>query len=84
MAQKKVYPDELVGEMIEIVNSTNPSNLGVKGKIIDETKETIKVENEDGKEVVLLKNSITFKLSRTGEVISGKEIIKRPEDRLKR
>lgn len=79
----KMFPDELVGEEVEIVDSTNPESLGIKGKIVDETKQTIKIEKEDGKEIVLLKNSVTFKLARTGEVISGKDITKRPEDRLK-
>ena len=83
MARKKVYPHELIGEEAEIVSSTNPTIVGIKGTIIDETKQTIKLRKKDGKEVVLLKNAIDFKLSRTGEVISGKEITKRPEERLK-
>lgn len=83
MTRKKTFPHELIGEEMEIVSSTNSSYLGVCGKIIDETKETIKVRKEDGKEIVLLKNAITFKLSNTGEIISGKEITKRPEERLK-
>lgn len=78
----KVYPHELIGQDVEIMKSTNPSQMGIKGKIIDETKETLKIE-KNGRQIVLLKKTITFKLSKTGEIISGRDIAKRPEDRLK-
>jgi len=40
---KKIYPYELIGQEIEITNSKNKSNIGLKGKIVDETKYTIKI-----------------------------------------
>lgn len=83
MTRKDIFPHELIGEEIEVLDSKNKSNLGVKGKIIDETKETIKVLRNDGKEVVLMKSIIIFKLRSTGKVISGEQIAKRPEERLK-
>lgn len=83
MTRKKTFPRELIGEEMEIVSSTNQSYQGIRGMIIDETKQTIKVRKHDSKEVMLLKNAIVFKLPRTGEVILGKEITKRPEERLK-
>ena len=84
MARKKDFPDELIGEEVEIVHSTNPSALGIVGGIIDETKQTLTVRrNDNGREVVLLKNTITFKLSRTGVTVAGKDIMKRPEERVK-
>lgn len=83
MARKDIFPHELIGETIEVMSSKNKSNLGIKGKIIDETKETITVAQDNGKEVVLMKQIITIKLMKSGEVISGEAIAKRPEDRLK-
>ncbi len=74
----KLYPHELIGLEVEVVESTNPSCIGLKGKIVDETKNTIKVGDK-----VLLKNTIKFKIIETGEVISGEMVMKRPEDRLK-
>ena len=67
---------------IEVVKATNQSNLGIKGKIIDETKSSLKIE-EDGKIKILLKKNITFKIQNTGQVIDGKTITKQPEERLK-
>lgn len=80
---RKFFPHELIGEEIEVVEATNSNLQGIKGKIIDETKSTIKVLKQDNREVILLKNTITFKILGTGEIILGKEIMKRPEDRLK-
>jgi len=82
MAQKEIFPYELIGEEIEVVTSKNKSNLGIKGKVIDETKETITVSH-DGKDVVLMKKIITFKLMKSGKIVSGEVIAKRPEERLK-
>jgi ribonuclease P protein subunit POP4 len=76
--KKTLYPHELIGEEVEVVSSNNQSQVGIKGKVIDETKSTL---NVGGK--VLLKNSITIKILSSGEVIQGQEIVKRPEDRIK-
>jgi len=84
MARKKdVFPHELIGEEIEVIDSKNKSNIGIRGKIADETKETLRVHQNDGREVVLMKNVITIKLVKSGKVISGEIIAKRPEERLK-
>ncbi|MEK6863116.1 MAG: ribonuclease P protein subunit [Nanoarchaeota archaeon] len=83
MVRKEVFPHELIGEEIEVVDSKNKSNVGIRGKVIDETRETIKVLQEDSKEAVLMKKIIVFKLVKSGKIISGENIAKRPEDRLK-
>ena len=79
---KNVFPHELIGQEIVIVASTNESHVGVKGKIVDETRNTLVVQSE-GKQKILHKNTIRFKLKGTEEVIDGKTINKRSEDRLK-
>ena len=82
MQKKTLYPYELIGEEIEVVDSTNKANLQIKGKVVDETKTTLIVEQ--GKKVkTLLKNNIVFKLISSGQIIKGQEIAKRPEERLK-
>jgi len=82
MKQKKTFPYELIGEEVEIVVSKNKSNKGISGKIVDETKATIKIE-QNGKIKTLLKNNITLKLLNNGLVLEGKQINKRPEERIK-
>lgn len=82
MAKKKLFPHELIGERIVVVDSANKSQLGIKGIIVDETKATLKIQ-QGKKTKTMLKNNITFKIERTGSVIAGKKISKRPEDRIR-
>ena len=69
--KKNLYPHELIGEEVEVIESSNQSQVGIKGKVIDETKSTL---NINGK--VLLKNNITIKHLSSGEIIRGQEIAK--------
>lgn len=80
VATKKDYPYELIGQEITVVSSKNPSDLKVKGKIVDETKNTLKV-SQSGKIKSLMKNNIVFKLK--DRIIEGKIINKRTEERIK-
>ena len=82
MVRKLIYPHELIGEKISIIEARNKSNQGISGTIVDETKFTLKVEHQ-GKIKTLFKNGIVFKINRTNTLINGKEIVKRPEDRIK-
>ncbi|HLD00438.1 MAG TPA: ribonuclease P protein subunit [Candidatus Nanoarchaeia archaeon] len=82
MAKKIVYPFELIGKEISLLKSTNPACLNLRGKVVDETKETIKLKL-DGEIKTLLKKTITFQIVSTGQIIAGREITKRPEERLK-
>lgn len=82
MIIKKIFPDELIGEEIEVLHSLNESNRGIKGKVIDETKFTL-VIRQGGKKKTLLKNTIAFKLVRTGLIIKGNQVAQRPEERIK-
>ena len=72
------FPYELIGKKVTIIKATDKSLVGVSGKIVEETKSTITIGNK-----MLLKNAITFKIEESGEVISGKDIVKKPEDRIK-
>lgn len=81
MGRKKPFPYELVGEEVEVVDSQNETNLGIKGKVIDETKMTIKI-TRSGKSKTLMKNNIALRLTKLGKVISGKELVGRPEERM--
>ena len=82
MIRRKTFPYELIGEEVEVVKSNNKSSLGIKGKVVDETKQTIKIEML-GKTKTLLKKNITFKLKKSGRIVDGKKLTKRPEERIK-
>jgi len=76
------FPHVLIGEVIEVVQSQNRHILGLKGKVIDETKKTIVVRKGE-KRKVLLKSSLTLRLQRNGQLIPGRSILRRPEERMK-
>ncbi|MBU0460161.1 MAG: ribonuclease P protein subunit [Nanoarchaeota archaeon] len=82
MKQRTLFPWELIGKEIEVVKASNKSNLGMKGKVVDETKFTLKIKIE-GETKTLLKKNIIFKVEPTGQLVEGKDIVKRPEERLK-
>jgi ribonuclease P protein subunit POP4 len=76
---------EFIGRQLEIVKSSNKTLVGVKGKIIDETKNTFDIETaEDIKRV--LKNVVFVKINfgAKNAVVDGKLLVARPEDRLKK
>ncbi len=76
------YPHELIGEEVEIIASTNPSQQGVRGTIIDETKMTLTIR-KDGTARKFQKSIITIKCLRTQEIIHGRDLMRRPEERIK-
>lgn len=82
---KNIERHELIGLLIEVVKSKNPSLVGIKGRVVNETKNTIKVKQSD-KMKTLLKNQIKIKIIEGGEEkqISGIKLVGRPEERLKK
>jgi ribonuclease P protein subunit POP4 len=71
---------ELIGLNAEVIESTDPSQEGIEGEIIDETRDTLTI---DGKKVE--KENCTFLIEiPSGEKVEldGEIIAKRPEDRI--
>ena len=77
---KVMFPHELIGKKITIIESTNKTEVGISGEVVDETKETFTVITENG-EKMLFKKNIVFTLN--SERVEGKSIRKRPEERIK-
>jgi RNase P/RNase MRP subunit p29 len=71
-----MFKDILIGEYVLI--TYNGKNY--EGIIVDETKNTI-ILKTNKKKITLLKKSSTIKIS--NKTIQGKDIIKRPEERIK-
>ncbi len=77
---------ELVGLPVRIVKSTDPTQKGIKGKIIDETYNTLKIESKSEERVIPKKNTIfIFTLPNAVKVqVDGSLLVSRPEDRIKK
>jgi ribonuclease P protein subunit POP4 len=78
---------ELIGLEAKIAKSTDPTQKGLKGKVIDETYNTIKIETKEGREKVIPKANTIFIFALPNGVkveVEGKILISRPEDRIKK
>ena len=80
--EKDALKRELIGTRIEVIDSKNSKLIGIAGTIVDETRNMITVRTEEGTKR-LIKEQITFTIN-GGAKIDGKDIIYRPEDRIKR
>ncbi len=76
---------ELIGLHIEVTGSSNRSLIGLHGKVVEETRNTITIE-ENNKEKKLVKGQITLATTINGKkiTINGELLIGRPEERLKK
>jgi ribonuclease P protein subunit POP4 len=85
-----VTPDiircEFIGTEAKIAKSRNRHYIGIRGKIIDETRNTFTILHEDKKKKIIKDFSVFhFKFSDGTVVeIDGKLLVGRPEDRLKK
>ena len=76
-----------IGLAVEISNSSQHGLVGLKGKVVDETKNLIMIEKSDGSVVKIPKVSGTFTFTLDdGSKMSvlGKKIAFRPEERPKK
>ena len=82
---KNIIKYELIGLNAEIIDSKNKANIGIKGKIVDETRHTLVIE-EEGREKRVFKNSILLNLKINKKIIKiqGKLLLGRPKERIKK
>lgn len=84
------HAHEFIGLEVEVVNAPNPSLIGLEGRVIDETLNTLRIMNEKGIKIIP-KKDIVFKFKvgnrESGNInnliVRGNDILHRPWDRLK-
>jgi len=86
----KVSPDilqsELIGLRAKVAKSLHADYLGIKGKVIDETRKTLVILHGNERKTVT-KNVAVFHFTMPNGTIveiDGKAIVGRPEDRVKK
>jgi ribonuclease P protein subunit POP4 len=82
--KKGLVRSELIGLNIKIIESENKFNKGIKGKIIDETKNMFEIKTKETRKKII-KDQCVFEFIIKGEKIQidGKSLTKRPEERIK-
>jgi len=77
---------EFIGHNAEVVGSLNPSYVGTKGKVLNETRNTLVILH-DNKKTTIIKNVAVFHFTMSDGTIveiDGKIIVGRPENRIKK
>jgi len=77
---------ELIGLEAKVVRSSNRSQIGIRGKVLDETQKTLTILHGN-KEKRIVKETSTFRFTfpdKTVIEVDGKVLVGRPEDRVKK
>ena len=85
VTKSNILKHELIGLDVEVVDANNKSQIGLKGKVVDETRNTLIIKSQKG-EKKILKKDLKIQISVSGEkiIITGKKLVGRPEDRIKK
>jgi len=83
---ENIVRHELIGLNVRVEKSSNPSAAGLSGKVVDESRQTLTLDVR-GKEKKLVKEEciFLFRLPSGRKVrVSGRVLVARPEDRIKK
>ena len=80
--KKRLARSELIGLDVKIVESENQFNRGIKGKIIDETKNMFEIKTKEARKKII-KSQCVFDFREQKMQINGKSLSSRPEKRIK-
>jgi len=78
---------ELIGLAVRIAESTDKTQKGLRGRVVDETYNTLKIETKGRKEKAVVKQNNVFIFTLPNKVkvqVDGKLLVSRPEDRIKK
>lgn len=79
---KNIVLHELVGLNAEVINSSDRAQIGIKGKVIRETKSLLFLDdNKTAKKIVKKISTFKFSDGRDDFVVDGEEIDFRPYER---
>ena len=82
---KNILRHELIGLECTVVKADNKSQIGISGKIVDETRKTIVIESSKGLRTIPKQGSVfRMKLPKETADVPGNLLIAKPEDRIKK
>ncbi|MBT4174931.1 ribonuclease P protein subunit [archaeon] len=82
---KNLIRHELIGLEVEVVKGNNLNQVGIKGKIVEETRNTLIMSTDKG-EKKLLKKDVTLKIKLNNKLVEmdGERLVGKPEERIKK
>lgn len=82
---RNIERHELIGLSIKITESKNPTLLGLEGKIIDETQNTITIQSKNStKKIIKNQIKMRIKINQKEMIIDGNQLVGRPHERIKK
>ena len=78
---KSILQMPLISKNIEIIDSSDPSLIGIKGIILDETSRTLAIKSQN-RRLIVPKDVVKMKIE--GHDITGRKVTQKPEDRINR
>ena len=82
---QNIIRHELIGLTLKVVRARNSAIKGIRGVVIDETRNMLTISAGRGK-VMVPKNIATFRFNLPGGIlvdVDGERLVARPENRLK-
>jgi len=81
-----ILQHELIGLNARVVKSVHPNYVGITGRVIDETRNTLVIQYENERKIVAKNAIVLYFTMPDGTVveIDGKAIVGRPENRIKK
>jgi ribonuclease P protein subunit POP4 len=86
----KVTPDivrcDLIGTEAKVARSRHQDYAGIRGRVVDETRNTLTIQNGKTERTVLKESAVFHFAFSDGTVveINGRLLVGKPEDRLKK
>tara|TARA_Y100000310_G_C20617742_1_gene781561 strand:- start:382 stop:642 length:261 start_codon:yes stop_codon:yes gene_type:complete len=76
---------ELIGLDVEVVGAKNDTLIGIKGVVVDETRNCLIIDTKEGEKKVL-KKGVEIKIKMEGKeiIITGDFLVGKPEERIKK
>jgi ribonuclease P protein subunit POP4 len=81
-----ILQHELIGLQAKVVQSSNPSCLGICGRVVDETQKTFTILHQRKEKVIVKQTSVLHFTLVDGSLVEihGTALVGRPEDRAKK
>jgi len=81
-----ILQQELIGLNARVVGSSHPGYVGIAGRVVGETRNTILILHRDKKKIIIKSTAVFHFTLPDGTIveIDGKAILGRPEDRIKK
>ena len=75
--------NELIGLDVVVSGSLNPLSIGIQGKVIDETQQTLTIQTKKGTKKILKRlSTFVFNVKDKKVEVKGSVIAKRPWERI--